>query len=156
MRQWAPARSGSGCWAAPKNAAAYKGAFLTVCLCGATASARVPLLQCGVREQAGKVQGAGMSSPQPPGLLCSQPRSLSWGLGLAVSSGCPPELLGESVWQRGAACIGIYGSCDLFTVWKCSRVLGAKSRADICRSRAWRCGEALRAPCWGPAARVPF
>lgn len=83
-----------------------------------------------------------MSPPQPPG-------SLSWGLGVAVSSGCPPELLGEGVWHRGAACIGIYG-----IYWRCGnaagcwelraeQTAGGAERGDA-QLQGGRCGEALR------------
>lgn len=82
-----------------------------------------------------------MSPPQPPG-------SLSWGLGVAVSSGCPPELLGEGVWHRGAACIGIYG-----IYWRCGnaagcwelraeQTAGGAERGDA-QLQGGRCGEAL-------------
>lgn len=51
-----------------------------------------------------------------PGSSAPSPGPCPGGSDSLWAGGCPPEPLRESVWHRGAARIGIDGSCDLFAL----------------------------------------
>lgn len=125
LRQWVPLGTwpGLGCWGCSEKCSCCR-VFLASCLCGAAASAWLPLLQCGARGLGGKAWMQERACPHCsrwdaacPGLPCCQVGSLSWGFEHLLN-------LTGGAFGTGVLCLSVFLGAVIYlpwlAVWKCS------------------------------------